>query len=96
MPNMSGRDLLRALRDDDSLRHVPVIFLTARAGTEARIESLQAGADDYLSKPFNEGELLARVRNLLQVREQERRLAELNHRLEGTSRRAGGGARSRR
>ena len=82
MPNMSGRDLLRALRDDESLRHVPVIFLTARAGTEARIESLQAGADDYLSKPFNEGELLARVRNLLQVREQERRLATLNRRLE--------------
>ncbi|HUQ83111.1 MAG TPA: ATP-binding protein [Gemmatimonadaceae bacterium] len=82
MPNMSGRDLLRALRSDESLRHVPVIFLTARAGTEARIESLQAGADDYLSKPFNEGELLARVRNLLQVRAQERQLAELNRRLE--------------
>ena len=82
MPNMSGRELLRALHDDASLRHIPVIFLTARAGTDARIESLQAGADDYLSKPFNEGELLARVRNLLQVREQERRLAELNRRLE--------------
>ena len=44
-----------------------MIFLTARAGTEARIESLDAGADDYLSKPFDELELLARVGNLIRA-----------------------------
>jgi signal transduction histidine kinase/class 3 adenylate cyclase len=82
MPNMSGRDFLRALRDSPELSHTPVIFLTARAGTEARIESLEAGADDYLTKPFHEGELLARVRNLIRARRQERALAELSRRLE--------------
>jgi CheY-like chemotaxis protein len=65
MPHMSGRDLLRAVRGDPELRATPVIFLTARAGTEARIESLDAGADDYLAKPFHGAELVARVRNLL-------------------------------
>jgi signal transduction histidine kinase/class 3 adenylate cyclase len=82
MPRMSGRDLLRAVRDDPELRATPVIFLTARAGTEARIESLDAGADEYLAKPFHEGELLARVRTLLRGRAQERELAQLNRRLE--------------
>jgi len=82
MPFLSGRDLLREVRQDNELRTIPVVFLTARAGTEARVESLDAGADDYLSKPFDESELLARIRNLLQTRAQEHRLAELNTRLE--------------
>ena len=81
MPHMSGRGLLRAIRAESGLRSTPVIFLTARAGSEARIESLDAGADDYLAKPFDEGELLARIRNLLRSREQERELAALNDRL---------------
>jgi signal transduction histidine kinase/class 3 adenylate cyclase/CheY-like chemotaxis protein len=79
MPRMSGRDLLRAIRNDPALAGIPVIFLTARAGTEARIESLDAGADDYLAKPFHAGELTARVRNLLRARTQEQELARLNH-----------------
>src|SRR4029078_4308468 len=77
MPKMRGHDLLRAVRQDRSLRSVPVIFLTARAGTDARIESLHAGADDYLSKPFDEHELLARVGNLIRTRAQERELVQL-------------------
>ena len=81
MPHMSGRDLLRSIRDDAELRTTPVVFLTARAGGEARIESLDAGADDYLTKPFEAGELLARVRNLLTARVQEREIAALNRRL---------------
>src|SRR5207244_9579786 len=48
MPRMSGPDLLKAVREDRALGSTPVIFITARAGTEARIESLDAGADDYL------------------------------------------------
>ena len=74
MPHMSGRSLLRELRSDPEMRPIPVVFLTARAGAESRVESLDAGADDYLTKPFDEGELLARVRNLLRARAQEREL----------------------
>src|SRR5215467_3530759 len=77
MPKMSGYDLLQAVRADKGLQAIPVIFLTARAGTEARIESLDAGADDYLSKPFDELELLARVGNLIRARRQERELVQL-------------------
>jgi adenylate cyclase len=82
MPHMSGRDLLREVRNEPELGSIPVVFLTARAGVEARVESLDAGADDYLTKPFDEGELLVRIRNLLQARSQERELADLNRRLE--------------
>jgi CheY-like chemotaxis protein len=53
MPGMDGFGLLRELRADPSLRHIPVILLSARAGEEARIEGLDAGADDYLTKPFS-------------------------------------------
>jgi class 3 adenylate cyclase len=74
---MSGYDLLKAVRGDHALRSIPVILLTARAGTEARIESLEAGADDYIAKPFDEHELLARVGNLIRSRAQERELMEL-------------------
>ncbi|WP_447978411.1 ATP-binding protein [Candidatus Nitrospira bockiana] len=77
MPRMSGYDLLNAVRADQTLRSIPVIFLTARAGTEARVESLNAGADDYLAKPFDEHELLARVGNLIRARAQERELMQL-------------------
>ncbi len=77
MPRMSGNDLVQAIRQQDGLSRTPVIFLTARAGMEARVESLDEGADDYLTKPFHEEELLARVRNLLGMRAQEQTLLEL-------------------
>jgi len=81
MPRMNGRDFLLELRKDPKLRSIPVIFLTARSGTEAKVESLEAGADDYINKPFHEAELQARIKNLLRARAQERELAELNRRL---------------
>lgn len=62
MPNMDGYALLTALRKDPILKTIPVILLSARAGEEARVEGLQAGADDYLVKPFNARELLVRVK----------------------------------
>ncbi len=77
MPRMSGIDLLQTIRRHDVLRFTPVVFLTARAGSEARIESLEAGADDYIPKPFDELEVRARVRNLIQTRAQDRALREL-------------------
>jgi signal transduction histidine kinase len=61
MPGLDGFALLQALRADPSTRSIPVIFLSARAGEESRIEGLSAGADDYLVKPFSARELLARV-----------------------------------
>ena len=87
MPNLSGRDLLREIRGDAELNRVPVVFLTARAGTDALIESLDAGADDYLAKPFAEEELLVRIRNLLRTRAQERELEALNRELREASQR---------
>jgi PAS domain S-box-containing protein len=82
MPRLDGFGLLRALRDDAVLRHVPVIFLSARAGEESRVEGMHAGADDYLVKPFSARELIARVGSALQLaqvrREGERRLFEVN------------------
>ncbi len=77
MPRMSGHDLLKAVRSEEAVRSTPVIFLTARAGTEARVESLEAGADDYIAKPFDENEILARVKNVIRLRAQERELNQL-------------------
>ena len=63
LPRMNGLDLCRQLRSDDAA--VPVLMLTARGGLDQRVEGLDAGADDYLSKPYHFPELLARVRALL-------------------------------
>jgi signal transduction histidine kinase len=61
MPRLDGFGLLRALRGEEETQAVPVILLSARAGEEARVEGLGAGADDYLVKPFTARELHARV-----------------------------------
>jgi PAS domain S-box-containing protein len=62
MPRLDGLELVATLRTDSRTAAVPVLLLSARAGQEASIEGLQAGADDYLVKPFAAAELLARVR----------------------------------
>jgi PAS domain S-box-containing protein len=67
MPGVDGFGVLRALRADPATRDIPVILLSARAGEEARVEGLGAGADDYLIKPFNARELVARIGNQLQL-----------------------------
>lgn len=67
MPRLDGFELLAALRADEALHTLPVILLSARAGEEARIEGLGAGADDYLIKPFTARELLARVSALIEL-----------------------------
>ncbi|MFF4968440.1 SpoIIE family protein phosphatase [Streptomyces sp. NPDC001037] len=69
MPRLDGLELVERLRGDARTASVPVLLLSARAGQEASIEGLQAGADDYLVKPFVAAELLARVRaNILLAR----------------------------
>jgi PAS domain S-box-containing protein len=84
MPNLDGFGLLRELRADERLKTIPVILLSARAGEEARVEGMEAGADDYLVKPFSARELLARVEAHLKLhrvrREAERALRESERR----------------
>ena len=67
MPEMDGIALLSALRRNPVTQAIPVIMLSARAGEEARIEGIDAGADDYLSKPFSARELVARVESQLKL-----------------------------
>jgi PAS domain S-box-containing protein len=66
MPRLDGMGLLATLRRDDSLRGIPIILLSARAGEESRIEGFDAGADDYLVKPFSARELIVRVGAILE------------------------------
>ena len=67
MPSLDGFGLLTAIRADERTRSLPVILLSARAGEEARIDGLKAGADEYLVKPFSARELLACVASQLQL-----------------------------
>jgi light-regulated signal transduction histidine kinase (bacteriophytochrome) len=89
MPGLDGFGLLRALRADPATRTVPVIMLSARAGEEATISGLEAGADDYLVKPFSARELIARVQTHLDLarlrREWSEELAAANAELESFS-----------
>ncbi|PSQ91104.1 MAG: hypothetical protein BRD30_03750, partial [Bacteroidetes bacterium QH_2_63_10] len=68
MPDVDGVELCRRLKDDDALRDVPVLLLTAKAGEEAEVEGLDAGADAYVEKPFSMETLRARIQSLLDNR----------------------------
>jgi PAS domain S-box-containing protein len=76
MPSLDGFALLQQMRADPSLQDIPVIVLSARAGEEAKIEGLRMGADDYVVKPFNARELLARVSSILDLAQARRSEAE--------------------
>ena len=65
MPGLSGIQLCRIIRADPSMKDIPIIFLSARGEVEDRIKGLEAGAEDYLSKPFNTNELLLRISKML-------------------------------
>ncbi|MES1208598.1 MAG: ATP-binding protein, partial [Pseudomonadota bacterium] len=67
MPRLDGFGLLQEVRRDPVLRRTPVILLSARAGEEAKVEGLDAGADDYLIKPFSAKELMARIQTHLSL-----------------------------
>nr|WP_314543472.1 ATP-binding protein [uncultured Massilia sp.] len=72
MPKLDGFGLIARIRASEALRHLPVMLLSARAGEEAKVEGLQAGADDYLVKPFAASELLARVQRQLELAAERR------------------------
>jgi len=76
MPELDGFALLQQLRADAALRTIPIIMLSARAGEDAVVEGIEAGADDYLVKPFSARELLARVRTRLELERLGRRLQD--------------------
>lgn len=78
MPLVSGLDLIRMVRESEKLKGIPIILLTAKVDEDTRIEGVEQGADAYLGKPFNDRELLALVHNLLALKENERRVKELN------------------
>ena len=78
LPDRDGLDLLRVLRAAPGSDRIPIVLLTARAGPESIVEGLALGAADYLVKPFEPVELLARVRAIVELhRRQESALAEV-------------------
>jgi adenylate cyclase len=82
MPEMSGYEVCRKLRDNPATAVLPVVLVTALDPGEERIKGLDAGADDFLTKPVQQAELLARVRSLLRIKRYQDELADLNRTLE--------------
>ena len=89
MPEMSGYEVCRKIRENPATGILPVVMVTALDPAQERIKGLEAGADDFLTKPINQGELLARVKSLLRIKElydtvqaQSAQLADWNRTLE--------------
>ncbi len=72
MPGADGYELCRQLKSNPLTSHIPILLLTAKTAPESRIEGLNAGADDYINKPFQVEELLARIRNRLEQQQRSR------------------------
>jgi signal transduction histidine kinase len=84
MPEKDGLQACRELREKTPTQRIPIILLTARADEETKLASLEAGASDFLTKPFSTTELSVRIRNLIESRTFERKLARQNQILEAT------------
>ena len=78
MPEMDGLEVCRRFKADPAVRNIPIIFLTASNEMEHLVQGFEAGAVDYITKPFNAPELLARVRTHLELRHARERLKEMN------------------
>jgi len=68
MPKMDGYEMMRQLKQNDKTSHIPIILLTAKSDKDSKLQGLGLGADDYLIKPFDSEELLARIKNLIETR----------------------------
>lgn len=86
MPGLDGYQVLSELKSDPTLRYIPVVFLTSRSGMDDVVAALRAGAHDYLKKPFEPPELLARVGSALHVKKLQDQLQERNAELDRISR----------
>lgn len=82
MPGLDGFEVCRRLKADSSLPFMPIIMVTARTASEDVVAGLEAGADEYLSKPVNPDALIARVRSMLRIKDLHDRLEDLNQTLE--------------
>ncbi len=82
LPKLDGLSVTRALRKETATLDIPVILMTARGGRDDIVLGLDAGAQDYVVKPFDVVELTARVRSMLKLRSVQLRIGELNHQLE--------------
>lgn len=78
MPNTDGYEVCRRLKADPEAGRIPVIFLTARSDIDSIVKGFDVGAADYVTKPFNEAELLARVKTHLALKQADTQLRELN------------------
>lgn len=74
MPEMDGLDACRLIKEDETTRDIPVIFLSARGETEMKVSALSLGADDYISKPFEAEELIARVHVAIRLKRERDQL----------------------
>ncbi len=72
MPKMDGYHFCREVKKNEQTSHIPIILLTARASTENKLEGLETGADDFITKPFDSQELKVRVKNLIEQRKRWR------------------------
>ena len=82
MPEMDGFEVLETMKNEDDLKEIPVIFLTAKNDQESIIKSFNVGASDYVTKPFNSNELLSRVNTHLSLYNQKKELKYFNNHLE--------------
>jgi sigma-B regulation protein RsbU (phosphoserine phosphatase) len=87
MPGMDGYEVCRVVKQDERTAHLPVIFISALDDAKDKIRGLEIGGDDYITKPFNKGEVLARVRTHLNIRRLSRELVRANRDLTEKQRR---------
>ena len=85
MPEMDGNEVARRIKGNTALPFIPIIMQTALASTDSKVEGLEAGADDYITKPIDFAELKARLRSMLRIKrlqealeEREKELLEVN------------------
>lgn len=85
LPDIDGYEVAQRIKEDSELPFIPIILVTARDSTQDKVAGLDAGADDYLTKPINFPELEARVRSMMRIKELQDEIGEKNERLEKLS-----------